>query len=183
MKDMKEWATVDPVMNPDHVVHRLAIDDLLARYSLAVDFEKPELFDTVFVDDAILDYTSSKGPRAPYSEVKPWLFDVLKMTNPARMHIIAQRRIFIDSETTARVRAYFINPYAIQLTEGSWVYSNGGGFYDHRLELRAEGWRSVEMYQHTLFRDTGAPHPHPDAARGLEIWSFGNPVRPRDASS
>jgi hypothetical protein len=180
--DASGWMAVDPVMNPDHVVHRLAIDDLLARYAFAVDFEDPDLFDTVFTPDAILDYTSSKGPRGPYHEVKPWLFEVLKVTNPARMHVIAQRRIFIDGDA-ARVRAYFTNPYAIQLPEGSWAYSNGGGFYDHRLELRREGWRSVELYQHTLFRDTGPPKPHPHAARSTETWDFGSPVGPRSDAS
>jgi hypothetical protein len=166
-------------MNPEHVIHRLAIDDLLARYSFAVDYEDPDLFDTVFAHDAILDYTSSKGPRGPYGEVKKWLFEVLNHIHPARMHVIAQRRIFIRGDT-ATLRAYFINPYAVPLPEGSWVCSNGGGFYDHKLELRSEGWRSIEMYQHTLFRDANPPKLHPHAARSSEFWEFGGPVRPRD---
>jgi hypothetical protein len=168
----------DPVMNPAHVVHRLAIDDLLARYSEAVDFENFELLDTVFTADAILDYTSSAGPRGPYREVKPWLVEVLRRTHPARMHVIAQRRVFIDGNT-AEVLAYLWNPYAVQLPEGCWIYSTGGGFYNHKLELRPEGWRSVEMYQHTLYRDTSAPRPHPHAARSTDRWEFGGPVRPR----
>jgi hypothetical protein len=167
-----------PGMSVEEIGHRLAIDDLLARYSMAVDFEDPDLFDTVFMPDAILDYTSSGGPRAPYHEVKPWLFKILQGTNPARMHVIAQRRIFIAGDT-ARVRAYFTNPYAAQMPEGAWVYSQGGGFYDHKLVLRPEGWRSIELYQHTLFRDTSAPKPHPHAARSAEHWDFGASPRPK----
>ena len=131
-----------------------------------------------FTSDAILDYTSSKGPRGPYHEVNPWLVSVLKYTHPARMHVIVQRRIFVDGGS-ARMRAYFINPYAVQMSEGSWIYSQGSGFYDHKLMLLPEGWRSVELYQHTLYRDTGAPKPHPHAARSAEHWDFGGPARMR----
>jgi hypothetical protein len=168
--------------NPDatleYIGNRIAIDDVLTRYSIAIDDEDFELLDTVFAPDAILDYMASGGPRAPYPEVRAWLIKGLRSLHPGKMHVIAQRQVILEGNT-ARVRAYFFNPYAIQWPEGSWVYSLGGGFYDHKMERRPEGWRSVELREHTVWRDANTPIPHPHAARSKLEWDFGGPARPK----
>ena len=43
------------------------------------------LEEAVFTPDAILDYSSAGGPRAPYPEVKAWLAKGLSMGSPVRM--------------------------------------------------------------------------------------------------
>jgi hypothetical protein len=165
-------------MTLEYIGHRIAIDDLLARYCIAIDDEDFDMLDTVFAPDAILDYTCSGGPRAPYPEVRAWLMKGLRSQDPGHIHMMGTRQVLIDGNT-ARVRAYFTNPYAVKLPEGSWYYSQGGGFYNHKLELRPEGWRSVELLEHTVWRDSNPPRPHPHAARSTEEWDFGGPVRPR----
>jgi hypothetical protein len=92
------------------------------------------------------------------------------------MHVITQRHVVIDGDS-ARVRAYFLNYYAAQMPEGSFVNSLGGGFYNHKLELRPEGWRSIAFYPHIMWRDTNPPVPHPHAARSNLAWDFGSPPR------
>jgi hypothetical protein len=176
---MDKEQTATPPMTLEYIGHRIAIDDLLTRYSIAIDDENFDLLDSVFAPDAILDYTVSGGPRAPYPEVKAWLMTGLRGTNPGRMHMMGTRQVLIDGKT-ARVRAYFFNPYAVPMLEGSYIYSLGGGFYNHKLALRPEGWRSVELYEHTVWRDTNTPHAHPHAARSDQTWDFGAAPRPRD---
>jgi hypothetical protein len=171
-----------PAMSLEYIGHRIAIDDLLARYAVAIDDENFELLDTVFAADAILDYTASGGPRAAYPEVRAWLMKGLRGTHPGRMHMMGTRHVVLEGKT-ARVRAYFFNPYAVPMLEGSYVYSLGGGFYNHRLALRPEGWRSVELYEHTVWRDTNKPIPHPHAARSEQSWDFGASPRPRDKTT
>ena len=160
------------------VADRIEIDDLLTRYTIAVDDEDFDLLDTVFTQDAVLDYTSAGGPRGSYPQVKAWLAAALSTGNPARQHLIANRQVTIEGDT-ARVRAYFFNPFTLDTPEGGWEYSLGGGYYNHLLHRRPEGWRSVELYELRVWRHTKPPHPHPHNARSKEIWDFGAPPRPK----
>jgi hypothetical protein len=160
------------------VAHRIAIDDLLTRYTIAVDDEDFDLLDTVFTPDAILDYTSAGGPRGPYPEIKAWLSAALSTGNPARQHLIANRQVLIEG-STARVRAYFFNPFTLDTPDGGIEYSLGGGYYNHLLRLGPEGWRSVELFELRVWRQGKPPRPHPHNARSKEIWNFGAPPRPK----
>jgi hypothetical protein len=166
-------------LSPEDVAHRIEIDDLLTRYTIAVDDEDFDLLDTVFTPDAILDYSSAGGPRAPYPEVKAWLARGLSTGSPVRMHMIGNKQVIIDG-TTAKVRAYFFNPYVKEVFDSGYEYSLGGGYYNHRLILTKDGWRSAELYEKRIWRQGFAPKPHPHNARSKEFWEFGGPARPRD---
>lgn len=160
------------------LIHRLEIDDLLTRYTIAVDDEDFDLLDTVFTPDAILDYTSGGGPRGPYPEVKAWLSAALSSGPPARQHLIANKRVQFDGNT-AYVRAYFFNPFTLSGPDGGFEYSLGGGYYNHKLVLRPEGWRSVELFELRVWRQGKPPRTHPENPRSDEIWDFGAPPRPK----
>lgn len=166
----------------ENLLHRAAIDDLLTRYTIAVDDENYDLLDTVFTSDAVLDYSSAGGPRAPYPEVKQWLREGLNACHPVRQHIIAQKQVNITGET-AIVRAYFFNPFTFLQADGNPSYSLGGGYYNHKLVLGSEGWRSVELYELRVWRQGHPPRAHPHAARAEEDWDFGQAPRPRPSSS
>jgi hypothetical protein len=175
----------DPTL--DELVDRLAIDDLLTRYTIAVDDENFELLDTVFTPDAILDYTSAGGPRGPYPEVREWLRKALAASGPARQHLIANKLVTLDGDT-ATVRAYFFNPNTMARPEdssfssafnGPYLYSLGGGYYNHKLKRTPDGWRSIELFELRVWRQGYPPRPHPHSARSAEEWNFGAPPRPR----
>ena len=165
----------------EDVAHRIEIDDLLTRYTIAVDDEQFDLLDTVFTPDAVLDYRAGGGPRGPYPEVKAWLARSLSMGTPARMHMLGNKQVVIDGEE-AKVRAYFFNPFVRDLPNGGWEYSLGGGYYNHKLRLTPEGWRSTELYEKRVWREGFAPMPHPHNARSSEVWDFGGPARMREGS-
>lgn len=164
----------------EEVCHRLAIDDLLARYAIAVDDDKIDDLDTVFAPDAVLDYQSAGGPRGPYKEVKEWLRTGLGRSHPMRQKIIANKRVIIEGDT-ARVRAYFFNPMMMKGDDGEYSYSLGGGYYNHLLRLLPEGWRSVELLEIRMWRQGFAPQTHPESRRGDTEWDFGGPQRPRSS--
>jgi hypothetical protein len=168
-------------LSAEEVIHRLEIDDLLTRYTIAVDDEQFDLLDTVFTPDAIIDYTSGGGIRGSYPEVKAWLARGLSTGNPARMHMIGgNKQVTIDG-ASATVRAYFFNPYAKDLPGGGLDYSLGGGFYNHKLVMTPVGWRSVELYEKRVWRQGYPARPNPSNARSTEVWEFGGPARPKDA--
>lgn len=165
-------------MSIEEMSHRFAIDDLLTRYAIAVDDDDIDMLDTVFAPDAVLDYTSAGGPRAPYPEVKEWLRGGLGRSHPARLHMIANKRVVIAGDT-AKVRAYFFCPKTVTDAAGNLTYSLGGGYYNHLLRLRPEGWRSVELYEIRIWREGFEPQVHPEALRSTVEWDFGMAPRPR----
>ena len=58
---------------------RIEINDLLIRYTRAIDQKDWELLDTVFTPDAEVDYVSSGGIKGTYPEIRAWLEKVLAL--------------------------------------------------------------------------------------------------------
>jgi hypothetical protein len=56
-------------LSPADVADRLAIDDLLTRYTMAVDDGNWDQLDTVFTPDAVIDYRSAGGIRGTRDEI------------------------------------------------------------------------------------------------------------------
>jgi hypothetical protein len=137
-------------LSPDEVADRLAIDDLLTRYTMAVDDGAWDQLDTVFTPDAVIDYTSAGGIRGTREEIKAWLAKVLTIF-PVRQHMIANKRVVIDGDT-ATVRAYFYNPMMLEVPDGPPRPAPGGGYYNHRLVRTPDGWRSVELIEEEIWR-------------------------------
>jgi hypothetical protein len=141
-------------LSPQQVADRIAIDDLLTRYVMAVDSGDWDQLDTVFTPDAVIDYTSAGGVRGTRDEVKAWLAEALTPF-PVRQHMIGNKRVELDGDR-ATVRAYFFNPMMITLPDGTRHATPGGGYYNHRLVRTPEGWRSVELIEEEVWR-TGLP--------------------------
>jgi hypothetical protein len=139
----------------EYLADRLAIDDLLTRYTMAVDDGDWDQLDTVFTPDAVIDYRSAGGIRGTRDEIKAWLAKALAAF-PVRQHLIANKRVVIDGDT-ATVRAYFYNPMMLATDgDGPPRPVPGGGYYNHRLVRTADGWRSVELIEEEVWR-TGLP--------------------------
>ena len=138
-------------MSHEEVADRLAVDDLLTRYTLAVDNGDWELYRSVFTTDAFIDYTSAGGIKGNVDEITAWLEEVLAAF-PVRQHLIANKLVAIDGDT-ATVRAYFFNPMSITLPDGSSRSTPGGGYYNHRLVRTADGWRSRELIEEEIWRE------------------------------
>ena len=60
-------------MSNREISDRIRIQDLLTRYTVAIDTKNWELLDTCFTPDAHVDYTTSGGTKGPYPEVRSWL--------------------------------------------------------------------------------------------------------------
>ena len=54
------------------LVDRRAIDDLLLRYSTALDTRQWDLLDQVFTADAQIDYATSGGIKGNLEDLKRW---------------------------------------------------------------------------------------------------------------
>ena len=130
---------------------RMEIDELLTRYSMAVDDGNWDQLDSVFSESAHIDYTSSGGIAGNRAEIKRWLAVALDPF-PVRQHIIGNKRVVVDGDV-AEVRAYYFNPMYLREQGGALRYAPGGGYYNHHLIREPVGWRSRELIEDEVWRE------------------------------
>lgn len=143
-------------MDIDDVITRLEIEEVLIRYTRAIDTGDWDALDTVFVPDAAIDYTQSGGIAGSYAEVKPWLAENLPIF-PKRMHTLGQveirhRDVAPDQERAAGVAAYFHNPMILPTGDGGEVLVEFGGIYHHEMVRTPDGWRSRTLLEELVWK-------------------------------
>ena len=62
-----------PQLSLKEISDRIQIQDLLTRYTVAIDTKDWNLLDTCFTPDADVDYTATGGTKGKYPEVRKWL--------------------------------------------------------------------------------------------------------------
>jgi hypothetical protein len=129
---------------------RLDIDDLLTRYTRAIDTGEWDRLDDVFTPDARIDYTATGGIEGAFPEVKAWLAESLPMF-PRRQHVLAQKEVTLAGDE-ARVTAYFLNPMIFAQQDGTELLWEFGGLYHHRLVRTGDGWRSRELVEELCWK-------------------------------
>ena len=132
------------------VSDRLEIDDLLTRYTRAIDAGDWDRLDDVFAADAWIDYTATGGMAGAFPQVKQWLAENLTMF-PRRQHVLGQKEVDLRADE-AHVTAYFLNPMVLPHRDGGELLCEFGGLYRHRLVRSHEGWRSVELVEELCWK-------------------------------
>jgi hypothetical protein len=128
---------------------RVAIDDLLTSYTVAIDSHDWDRLDTVFTPDAHLDYTASGGLAGSFAEMRAWLAGTLPMFT-GMQHFVTQKDVRLAGDE-ATVRAYFLNPLVIDREDGTRWQMDVGGVYAHDLVRTAGGWRSRRLVEEVLW--------------------------------
>jgi hypothetical protein len=137
-------------MELQELLDRAEIEQLLVRYTRAIDTGEWDRLDDVFTPDAEIDYTATGGIAAAYAEVKPWLAEMLPIF-ARRMHTLGQ----IESQVTgdeATVAAYFHNPMVLLQRDGSETLVEFGGIYHHDLVRTPDGWRSRRLLEELVWK-------------------------------
>jgi hypothetical protein len=124
---------------------RIEIDDLITRYTRAVDQLDWALYDTVFTPDATIDYTASGGIAGTRDEVRDWLAATLPMFAQMQ-HYVCQKEVTLQGDT-AELVVYLMNPMAIEQPDGSMWRMEMGGHYLHQLVRTPDGWRSRQLVE------------------------------------
>jgi hypothetical protein len=130
---------------------RLEIQDVLVRYTRAIDTGEWDKLDTVFTPDAEIDYTESGGIVDTYPVVKPWLAEMLPMFFPKRMHTLGQLEITLDGDE-ALCSAYFHNPMPMDDGHGGEKIVELGGIYRHTMIRTPDGWRSRKLHEEVVWK-------------------------------
>ncbi len=142
-------------LSPKEVSDRIQIDDLLIRYTVAVDTKDWSLLDTCFTPDAQLDYKSAGGLAGSYPEVRAWLEKALAPFSMT-MHFISNTTLELDGER-ARARTCVLNPMGFPNEDGSLHLFTVGAYYVDKLVRTPDGWRIAERTEEQAFLEGTLP--------------------------
>ena len=134
---------------------RLEINDLLVRYTRAIDGKNFALLDEVFTPDAQLDYTQSGGIAGRLPEVKTWLARALSVF-PETLHMIGNTEVELSGDT-ARARTAVYNPMFFKNADGSRHHFAIGAYYVDVLTRTPRGWRICERREEHAFTEGALP--------------------------
>lgn len=134
-------------MDLQTLADRIEINDLLTTYATAVDTKDWELYRTVFVADAFIDYESAGGVKGSVDDVVAWMESTMAGF-PMTQHLIANVAVQLAGDE-ATVRAMFYNP--MQVANGKHFFC--GGWYNHDLVRTASGWRSRKLIEQSAWFD------------------------------
>ncbi|MEO3977440.1 nuclear transport factor 2 family protein [Streptomyces sp. CAU 1734] len=131
------------------VMDRLAIDELVSRYAVALDDADWGAYRALFTADGRVDYRGPGGVEGPASEVADWLERTLTAF-PVRQHLIVNRRVRLPEPDgypvgTAELRADYVSPMR---TESGDDFVSGGR-YLFTAARTEEGWllSGVEVHE------------------------------------
>lgn len=134
-------------MDLQTLADRIEINDLLTTYATAVDTKDWELYRTVFVPDAFIDYESAGGVKGRVDDVVAWMESTMAGF-PMTQHLIANVAVQLAGDE-ATVRAMFYNP--MQVGTGKHFFC--GGWYNHELVRTEGGWRSRKLIEESAWFD------------------------------
>lgn len=146
------------------VMDRLAIDEVVTGYAVAVDDGDWAAYRALFTSAGRADYTSAGGIEGPAGEVADWLAETMKLF-PVRQHLIVNRLIRLEDlggspGDRAEVRADFLNPMRLAgdgfdgtVTEPNFV---AAGRYAFELARTYDGWRLSRVTVHEKWRHVSA---------------------------
>ncbi|MBX6387769.1 MAG: nuclear transport factor 2 family protein [Frankia sp.] len=140
---------------------RLEIQEVLTRYTHAVDARDWDRLAEVFVDGAVVDFTRNGGVRASYPDIVDYLRESLSIF-VAIQHYITNVDIRLDGDT-ATGRAYVFTQMATLDGNGGETLLADGGYYDCRFARTEAGWRLTEYVAGLVWLDgawpEGVPRP------------------------
>lgn len=136
---------------------RLEIEDILARYSFAIDERDWDALDAIFTADARIDYSETGGAAGSLAEIKRWLPVALERF-PVFQHMVATTKLDIDGDE-ARSRTILFNPMVHEAADGERRTFFIGLWYRDRFVRTADGWRIAERHEEMAWVHNAPPMP------------------------
>lgn len=144
-----------PSLTLQEISDRLQIQDLLTRYTVAIDGKDWKLLDTCFTPDAHLDYVATGGIKGSYPEVRKWLEQALSVF-PVTVHYISNSTVQLAGDK-ATARTYVFNPMGFKNPDASMHWFTVGGYYVDELVRTADGWRIAQRVEEHGFMQGTLP--------------------------
>ncbi|MCC3330779.1 nuclear transport factor 2 family protein [Nocardia abscessus] len=137
------------MLSLQEISDRLEIEDLMVRYSHAVDTRQWDLLDEVFTPDAHIDYSAMGGSVGDLAATKEFLASLLP-NFPAFQHLISNSSIAVDGDT-ATGRTMCHNPMMVSGGDGPPTMMFCGLWYLDTF-VRVDGqWRIKSRVEEKSF--------------------------------
>lgn len=137
------------MLSHQEISDRLEIQDLLVRYSHAVDTQDWDEFEGVFTDDAVIDYTEMGGPRGGVRDTRNFL-ETTMPTFAGYQHMVSNTTLTFDGDT-ATARTICHNPMILDRGNGATQVFFCGLWYRDALVRTPDGWRIRERYEERCY--------------------------------
>jgi len=119
---------------------RIEIEELLVRYSRALDHRRFEELESIFTPDAEFDAGGLGHPVGP-ANIRAMIEGTIGHLD-ATQHLIGKSLIeFSQDGDSAEVRTYLISQHIREATEGPVKHYFLGGEYADRVVRTPDGWR------------------------------------------
>lgn len=126
---------------------RMEIQDLVVRYSRAVDTRSWDVLDHLFTADAHIDYTAMGGIAGDVGAVKSYLAETFAGFGPTQ-HMMGLPLIEVDGDTAVAVTPCH-NPMVIG-EEGKLLLLCGLNYHE-RFIRTPEGWRIADLREEKCY--------------------------------
>ena len=144
-----------PGMTLQEISDRIQIQDLLTRYTRAIDEKDWNLLDTCFTPDADVDYTATGGSKGKYPEIRKWL-EMALAPFPITVHYISNTSVELKGDRAA-TRTYVWNPMGFKNPDGSMHWFTVGAYYVDELVRTGDGWRIKKRVEEHGFMQGSLP--------------------------
>ena len=129
---------------------RLEIEQLIARYSYALDSRDFDALDDLFTADAVLDYTATGAIRGSLGEMKAFVADAFTMFDGTQ-HLTTQTLLhFSDDGNTAYGKSACHNPMVFSGDNQPKMMVIGLWYIDTFVRT-ADGWRFQTRTEEQLY--------------------------------
>jgi len=119
---------------------RIEIEELLARYSRALDFRQFDQLQGIFTEDGQFDAGGLGHPQGP-AAIREMIEGTIGGLD-ATQHLVGKSLIeFSDDGDSAEVRTYLISQHVRESTPGPIKHYFLGGEYFDRVVRTPQGWR------------------------------------------
>jgi SnoaL-like domain len=135
-------------MSLQEMSDRMEIQDLMVRYSYAIDSRNWDALDDVFTPDAFIDYSVFGGSTGDLPSTKEFLASAMPMFGSLQ-HMVSGTTITIDGDT-AETRTQCHNPMTIGDGDDADLMVCGLWYVD-KLVRTAEGWRIKERIEEKVY--------------------------------
>lgn len=125
------------MLDLQEISDRIEIQELLVRYSIAIDSKRFDDLLPLFTEDAECDYGSLGSPRGP-AAIAGLISSTLAGLD-ATQHLVGNSIVEIDGDSAA-VRTYLISQHIRASAPGAKHYFIGGEYVDTVVRT-PDGWR------------------------------------------
>ena len=136
------------MLSAEEMSDRLELQDLLIRYSEAIDRREFDELDAIFVPDAYIDYRDTGGIDGQYPQIKEWLAETLPTYFERNAHMLGLPAIKLAGDT-ATARTFCFNPMVLKGAKPKVMQV--GVWYDDEFVRTADGWRISRRVEDKLY--------------------------------